>query len=161
MIDLEHPWRAAPALAGRFTVPGYPDDLQVLVHDGGPKFTESPLELIWARVVSQEGCDFFAIAANQPTGVHAVRHGEMFAFRASAGLPHPLMVSADYRRERSRASIEPCERCGADELLDPPSRLVAHAFGDGDIPPTAVLNERCWWCREGMMLVTVTAEARS
>lgn len=47
------PWRTDPALSGRFH-PDYPDDLQVIVHDGGPRFTEKPPELIWVTVTAKD-----------------------------------------------------------------------------------------------------------
>ncbi len=40
------PWRTHPGLAGRFTERGYPDDLQVLIHDGHPRFAGAPFEVI-------------------------------------------------------------------------------------------------------------------
>ncbi len=40
------PWRSDPLLEGRFH-PEYPDDLQVIVHDGGPRLTKNAPELMW------------------------------------------------------------------------------------------------------------------
>ena len=44
-----HPWRDDPLLTGRFH-PNHPDDLQVIVHEGGPRLSTSPPELIWVRL---------------------------------------------------------------------------------------------------------------
>ena len=43
------PWRTDPLLAGRFHQ-NYPDDLQVVVHDGGPRLSVIGPELMWVRL---------------------------------------------------------------------------------------------------------------
>ncbi len=43
-------WRGHPLLKGRFH-PEYPDDLQVLIYDGGPRLSKHPPEVVWVRVV--------------------------------------------------------------------------------------------------------------
>src|SRR5690242_6623830 len=49
-------WRTDPLLAGRFHA-SYPDDLQVIVHDGGPRLSVIGPELMWVRLtdVAAEG----------------------------------------------------------------------------------------------------------
>jgi hypothetical protein len=48
------PWRALPALAGKFH-PEHPDDLPVIVHDGGPRITRARPEAVWVRVTGMTG----------------------------------------------------------------------------------------------------------
>jgi hypothetical protein len=58
-------WRQHPRLEGRFHV-DHPDDLQVLVHDGGPRLTDRRPELVWVRVTACHGDVFTARLLNQP-----------------------------------------------------------------------------------------------
>jgi hypothetical protein len=51
--DPDAAWRKDPDLKGRFH-DSYPDDLQVLVHDGEPRRTSRQPELCWVRVVAAE-----------------------------------------------------------------------------------------------------------
>jgi len=46
-------WRTHPKLKRRF-LPEHPDDLQVIVHDGGPRITDRRPEAVWVTV---NGCD--------------------------------------------------------------------------------------------------------
>jgi hypothetical protein len=48
------PWRADPNLAGQFHAE-YPDDLQVLVHDGELRRTKIVPEACWVRVQGVHG----------------------------------------------------------------------------------------------------------
>ena len=43
-------WRNDPKLQGRFHT-GHPDQLQVLVHDGGPRITPRKPESVWVKVI--------------------------------------------------------------------------------------------------------------
>jgi hypothetical protein len=154
------PWRRDGRLAGRFHA-DCPDDLQVLVHDGGPKTSRNPRELIWARIVAARGTDYVAVALNQPHAVRTVVEGQHFTFRV-VGAPHPLLVGAAYLSERDGWQIEPCSGCGLDELLDPPSRLAAISFGNtgGSLP--VAFTQHCPLCHNGSLMVrraTVRSDA--
>ena len=52
-MDTAAPWRGHPKLIGRFNLE-HPDDVPVLVHDGGPRVTDRRAELIWIRITG--GC---------------------------------------------------------------------------------------------------------
>jgi hypothetical protein len=80
-------WRQHPLLKGRF-LPDYPDDLQVIVHDGGPKITSNEPEIVWVTVTAMDG-DVF--------------HGRVFQ-RAGNRLGHR---DGDGRRRVPRSSAEP------------------------------------------------------
>ncbi|MCA8995839.1 MAG: DUF2314 domain-containing protein, partial [Planctomycetaceae bacterium] len=92
--ELETPsgeWRHHPRLRGRFH-PEFPDDLQVIVHDGGPRLSPNPAELVWVRVVHQEGELFRGEVLNQPHKLKSVRHGDEVLFIVPASGEHPLQV---------------------------------------------------------------------
>jgi len=120
-------WREHPALAGRFH-PDYPDDTQVIVHDGGPRLTERRPELVWARVSGMEGDLFAATVLNQPHQLSTVAAGQQIRFVAPPGLDHGLMVTERYLSERPGWDIEPCSKCGLAELMDAPSDLIRVVF---------------------------------
>ncbi|MBN7135954.1 hypothetical protein A7A76_14635 [Lysobacter enzymogenes] len=130
-------WREHARLKGRF-LPDYPDDLQVIAHDGGPRIAHAPPELIWVRVVAASGDVFDGIVLNQPHGLRSVAENGPIRFLAPATAPHPVMVSDKYLRERADWTISPCDRCGFDELFDAPSDLVRAVFPD--VPRDAVME---------------------
>ena len=47
-------WREHAMLKARF-LPDYPDDLQVVVHDGGPQITRNEPEVVWVENNCTEG----------------------------------------------------------------------------------------------------------
>ena len=51
-------WRSHPKLRGRFH-PESPDDVQVLVHDGGPRITDRLPETVWVTVTGCEDSGVF------------------------------------------------------------------------------------------------------
>ena len=128
MTDMPFLWREDPLLKGRFH-PDYPDDIQVIIHDGGPRFTESTPELVWVRVVAQVQPAYRGRLLNQPTNLRSVKMGDEFLFLplAIANL-HPIQVSEKYLRERGKWEIKPCPKCGMKELFDAPSDLMGKVF---------------------------------
>lgn len=85
-------WRQHPKLAGRFHV-DYPDDVQVLAHDGGPRLTDRSPELIWVRITACDGDVFTARVLNQPHQLSSVTQGTEIRFIAPAGSEHLLRSS--------------------------------------------------------------------
>jgi hypothetical protein len=62
----EAPWRRDARLSGRFH-PDFPDDLQVLLHDGGPLFSTVRPEAVWARLLERVDDGVYrGILLNQP-----------------------------------------------------------------------------------------------
>jgi hypothetical protein len=47
-------WREHAMLKGRFRS-DYPDDLQVIVHDGGPQISRNEPEIVWVTVTGMDG----------------------------------------------------------------------------------------------------------
>src|SRR5206468_12425650 len=101
---MSHGWRNDPRLKGRLN-PQFPDDLQVVVHDGGPRFTNRRPEAIWARINHQSGEVFSAVVLNQPNQLQSVKQGDTIEFIVPASGKYPLQVRAKYLQERAPWSI--------------------------------------------------------
>lgn len=121
------PWRTDPLLVGRFH-PEYPDDLQVLVHDGGPRISKCRPELVWVRIVGTANGVFSATVLNQPSYLKAVKQGDVIQFLVTPSCQHPILVTAKYLAERPHWTIHPCDKCGFAELFDAPSDLIRIVF---------------------------------
>ncbi|MCX6582697.1 MAG: DUF2314 domain-containing protein [Candidatus Aminicenantes bacterium] len=120
-------WREHPKLKGRF-LPDYPDDLQVLVHDGGPRISSNPAEVVWVSVRGMKGEVFQGRMLNQPSNLKNVRYGDKIQFVVADGAEFPVMVTEKYLRECGAWVIHPCNKCGFSELFDAPSDLIRVVF---------------------------------
>ncbi len=120
-------WRTHPKLKGRF-LPEHPDDLQVIVHDGGPRITDRRPEAVWVTVNGCDGDVFTGRVLNQPTQLCKVQQGQQIRFIIPARSEHPVLVTDKYLRERPSWTIYPCQRCGFSELFDAPSDLMRVVF---------------------------------
>jgi hypothetical protein len=175
------PWRTDPDLKGRFH-DSYPDDLQVLVHDGEPRRTSRQPELCWVRVVAAEkgplrrfifsaemttlsrrefngkyetnGTVYVGTLLNAPAALQSVRQSDTVRFLAGGGLEHPLLVTSQYLEERGEWWISPCPKCGTGECLDPPSVMTKLRFPDQS--PDAVVQMFTSFCPrcDGMQLLS-------
>lgn len=128
-------WRTHPKLEGRFH-PEAPDDLPVIVHDGGPRTTQHRPELVWVRVCGGAGDVFEGHVLNQPHNLQTVRRLDAIRFTAPKA-EHLLMITEKYLAERADWKIRPCSQCGLDELFDAPSDLIRAVFPDmpdGSVP---------------------------
>ena len=122
-------WRVHPKLRGRF-LPDHPDDLQVLVHDGGPRLSRNPAEAVWVSVNGMEGDVFRGRVLNQPHHLTGVRQGGVVRFMVAGGAEFPVMMTDKYLQERGQWDIVPCRGCGLSELFDAPSDLIRVVFPD-------------------------------
>lgn len=121
-------WRTHPRLRGRFQ-PDFPDDLQVLVHDGGPRITLRQPELVWVRVTGGGESDVFTgLVLNQPQQLSSVKKGQQIRFMVPSGGEYPILIREKYLVERPLWTIHPCQKCGFSEMFDPPSDLIQFAF---------------------------------
>lgn len=149
-------WRDDPHLRGRFHA-DYPDDLEVLVHDGEPRRTGRQNEKCWVRVTgaspgptrrmifNQQASPLSADAfrqkydsttmlvfrgslLNAPVQLSTIRQGDELLFIAGAGLELPLRVTPQYIEERAAWSVQPCAMCGLGEGLDPPTIMARTRF---------------------------------
>ena len=123
----ETTWRDDPLLRNRFH-PVYPDDLEVVVHDGGPRFTNKPPEVVWVTTTGKTANAYRGNLLNQPQGLESVKQGDEILFIAVAGAEYPLRVSQKYLDERTQWVNKPCDKCGFPELFDAPSDLVKKIF---------------------------------
>lgn len=136
-------WREHPKLKGRF-LPDHPDDLQVIVHDGGPRITRSQPETVWVTVTGIEGEAFKARVLNQPHNLRTVRQESEIKFVLPGGSEHPVMVTDKYLRERGEWIIHPCSKCGMSELFDAPSDLMRTVFPN--VPPGDQMSKFTAFC---------------
>jgi WD40 repeat protein len=150
--DAASNWRQHPRVQARLN-PDYPDDIQVLVHDGGPRMSEHRPELVWVRVTDYDGVVFSGEVLNQPTQLDAVKKGTVIQFLVPAGGEHPIQVTPKYVAERGEWIIAPCDRCGLTELFDAPSDLLPKIFPN--LPPGGVTEMFTTFCGAcgGMQLV--------
>src|SRR5436309_14955715 len=125
-------------LKGRF-LPNHPDDLQVVVHDGGPQINRNEPEIVWATVTGMDGNLFWGRVLNQPHHLETVHRGDEIKFVMPAGNAPaalrelaairvglrqpaltgwlaPILVTDKYLRERAAWTIHPCPQCGLSEL---------------------------------------------
>jgi hypothetical protein len=175
-------WRSDPALARHFH-PDYPDDLQVLVHDGEPRRTGRAPEACWVRVtglhavarvpggpsdpeltfdpaavVWHERAIYRATLLNRPHQLQTIAQGDPLLFVAAKGLPHPLRVTEAYLAERPLWAVVACNRCGADEALDPPTTMARLRFPDAPEGSEPVAFTAFCPCGGTMTLARVDAE---
>jgi hypothetical protein len=145
-------WRSHPLLRNRF-LPEHPDDLQVIVHDGGPRLSDKPPELVWVTVTALDGEVFCGRVLNQPQGLVTVKLGDEIEFVAPAADHHPILVKRKYLEERADWVIHSCKSCGLSELFDAPSDLIRRLFPDcaGD-ESVECFTSICPLCR-GVQLV--------
>ena len=142
-MDTTPSWRNDPNLRGRF-LPDSPDDLQVIVHEGGPRLSQATPELIWVRVLGAEGAVYQGQLLNVPHNLRTLGQGSSILFVAPTGAEHPLLVSRKYLSERASWKITPCDGCGLPELFDAPSDLIAVIFPD--VPPGAQMEGFTSFC---------------
>ncbi len=136
-------WREHPILRARFH-PEHPDDLQVLVHDGGPRVTRNAAEAVWVTVTGMDGDVFRGRVLNQPHQLQSVRQGSEIRFIVADGTELPLMVTDKYLRERGAWIIHPCAKCGLSEIFDAPSDLIRIVFPN--TPPDAQMSMFTSFC---------------
>jgi len=120
-------WREHPKLKGRFH-PDHADDLQVLVHDGGPRLSRNPAEAVWVTVTGMDGEVFRGHILNQPHNLCSVRQGSEIKFVVADGAEFPVMVTDKYLQQRGAWVIHPCRKCGFSELFDAPADLIRVVF---------------------------------
>ncbi len=142
------PWRDHTDLHGRFASE-YPDDTQILIHNGSPRFSNQVPELVWVRVESlsqhETGIDVFCGSLlNTPNHLSVIHKGDTIEFISGRGCPYPIMVTKTYLAERAVWNIIPCDKCGCAELFDAPSELLPKVFPN--LPDGAILEAFTSFC---------------
>jgi hypothetical protein len=154
-VNMPAPWREHPKLRSRFDRE-FPDDLQVIVHDGGPHISDHKPELVWVRVTECQDEVFSGILLNKPFQLGSAAQGSLIQFIVPGGGEHPLQVTGRYLQERSLwRLLMPCNKCGLSELFDPPSRLLAASFPNvtaDQLSHGFTFTTRCGWCGGGMVV---------
>ena len=140
---MAHEWREHPALKRRFH-PEHADDLQVIVHDGGPRISDRNPELVWVTLTASHGDVFTAKILNQPSQLQSARQGDEIRFILPKDGQQPLRVTEKYLAERPDWIIHPCKNCGFSELFDAPSDLIKARFAD--IPDGAIMDAFTAFC---------------
>ncbi|MGE3805878.1 MAG: hypothetical protein AB7K24_14480 [Gemmataceae bacterium] len=139
-------WLAHPKLAGRFH-PHNQDDVQVLVHEGGPRLSEHQPELLWVRVNNVQGNLFTGLLVDKPAHLTQLKQGATVLFVVPDGGQHPILVTRKYLDEKPGWVIHPCQTCGLTELLDAPSDLVHAVFPElPEGSKTAMFTAKCGAC---------------
>jgi hypothetical protein len=151
--NMSSPWNEHPKLRGRFHAE-FADDLQVIVHDGGPHTCDRRPELVWVRVTECRDEVFSGIVLNQPTQLQSVTKGSQIQFIVPQGGQYPLQVTRQYLQERPGwRLLMPCKKCGLTELFDSPSQLLVSSFPSADkMSHGFTFTTRCGWCGEGMVV---------
>jgi hypothetical protein len=132
-----HEWRKHPALQRRFHSE-HADDLQVIVHDGGPRISDRKPELVWVTLTASHGEVFTGKILNRPSQLQTVSQGDEIHFIVPKNGQQALRVTGKYLRERPDWLIHPCKNCGLSELFDAPSELMKATFPD--LPDDAVME---------------------
>lgn len=128
-------WRKHPKLQGRFH-PEYPDDVQVIVHDGGPRVTDRRPEGVWVTVTDCTGDVFKGRVLNQPNHLKTVKQDDIILFIVPERGEFPIQVTPKYLEERKSWTVLPCKRCGLSELFDAPSDLLRIVFPETALSST-------------------------
>jgi hypothetical protein len=82
------PWREDVGLRGRFH-PQWPDDLQVLIDDGG-----GPGELCWLRIVeAADAGTYVGQLMHPPHALTTVKEGDRLRFALAPGARHPRRLT--------------------------------------------------------------------
>jgi hypothetical protein len=168
------PWRTDPALLGK-THPSFPDDVQVVVHDGEPRRTGKRAEQCWVRItgardgprkvvftdeksagVTRAAFDqrhqghplvYTGILLNQPHQLTTIRQGQSLDFYANGGDGEAVRVTAAYVEERKGWGVVPCNQCGFCEGLDPPTTMAKTRFPDAPADATVQqFSSKCPKC---------------
>lgn len=152
-------WRQHPRLEGRFH-PDHPDDVQVVVHDGGPRLSRAAPEVVWVRITDGEGDILSGTILNQPSDLVTVSAGSAIRFKIPTSGELPVMITEKYLAERSDWTVHACNRCGLTELFDAPSDLLRVVFPPGPGQPEAeVFTALCGWCGGTQLVQRVGTEA--
>jgi len=125
-------WHSHPKLKGRFRA-DHPNELLVIVHEGGPQLTQRRPEVVAVEVTGLDGDVFTGTILHQPLQLQTLRLGQRIRFVVPTAARFPVLVTEKYLRERSLWRILPCKKCGFPELFDPPSELMRSRLANSQI----------------------------
>jgi hypothetical protein len=96
-------WHDDPALEGRFHA-DYPDDVQMLIHNGSFRFTRNAPEVVWVRITSRmeferddgkQATAYKATLLNQPHHLEGFEKGDDVLFLADADYEHTVYATRE------------------------------------------------------------------
>ena len=121
-------WENCAALLGR-THPNYPDDLQVVVHQGGPRFSSLPPEYIWVKIIGYDQGIFKGTIRNKPHNLTDYKLGSEILFHIPSNKScKPVMLTQEVVHESKQWTVVPCTKGYNEILFDPPSKFVEKIF---------------------------------
>ena len=124
--------------------------MQVVVHEGGPQFSDVPPELVPAELVRQDGPLLLVRVLRDPKAVAGISEGDTISVLSTPSLEFPIFVTDSYLQERLHSYIlAPCAGCGFSELFDCPSDLATANFQG--LTPSA-FTSRCPLCGDAMVI---------
>jgi len=124
--------------------------MQVVIHQGGPMFSNVPHELVPADLVQEDGALMLVRVRESPKAVAGISAGDTVRVLRTPSFEFPILVSDSYLRERRHSYIlMPCGECGFAELFDLPSDLAAETF---EGPAPSMFTTRCPLCGGGMVI---------
>jgi acyl carrier protein len=125
------------------------DALQVLVHEGGPSFTNTPPELLRVAVIQSEGPVMSGRLLEATRSLRTFAVGDTIEFVRVTGYSHPVLVTDRYVMERKHCYVIGCQDCGFSELFDCPSDLAARLHPGRSV---STLVARCPICGGGQVV---------
>lgn len=131
-------WRNDPNFEGKFH-PEYPDDLQVIMHDGSFRFTNTRPEVMWVRIIAKMEAKMESgetlnyckgVLLNAPHQLKTVKLQQQIYLVAYKDYQYAIYVTPDYLKDRLNWEITPCTKCGLPEAFDPIPKLWKKSFPD-------------------------------
>ena len=116
-----------PFLKGRGQA-NHPNDIKVLIHDGGPKITEKCPELAWVTITGLEDRWVLGRIITEPKNLNSVFKGAQIKLVAFSTEYPPVLVTDKYIAESAKWEITPCDSCGFTDLFDAPSDLIKASY---------------------------------
>jgi len=121
-------WGSHPKLKGKFHE-DFPNDLQVILHEGGPRITNKQPELIWVSIKRALDPNLFeGTVLNTPQNLRHFKEGDLVQFIVPSSGDYPITTTTKYLAERNNWIIEACDQCQFNELFDAPSDLINVIF---------------------------------
>ena len=160
---MKTPWRNNPIFKGKFH-PEYPDDLQVLIHAGNPRFSGKRPEAVWVRITRNQDTVYFGNILNKPQFLDNLHQGDEISFLKVESAPFPFLISPNYVDDRKKWVISPCDKCGFAEMFEPPSKKVESFMKENQITEENVpimMTTFCPLCGGAQILGKIGTEAET
>ena len=121
-------WRRNPKTASKFLLADDPDDIQVLVHEGGRRTTQSKPELLYVRTTGQANNYYKGVLVDELQLLKSVQKGTEIIYKIQTGREVPVRLLPSYINELKDWEVSPCDKCGFTELFDAPTEVMKLSF---------------------------------